>query len=192
MRLRRRLCKICRKKKTQNTWDLKQVCRLCYIKTRLKKLNFTCIHCNSKKTQGNWYIGPTCSNCYRKKDYWKFKKKHQKRLYKNNRSIKSRFNRGKKSCGYRGLKWNIKLKDYEKLINSNCYYCGFDTKLQAGINLDRLNNNKGYMLNNVVPCCKNCNFIKNSILTCKEMICVVKLIKRIRNTTNSPWEVSHR
>lgn len=187
MRLKRRTCKECKKTKVQKKWDLVNVCHNCYIKTRIIKLNYTCVHCNSKKTYGNWYLGPTCSNCYRKKHYHKFKEKHQERLRKNSKSIKSRFQRGKIAAHYKGVSWKLNLTEYKNLIDKNCYYCQYTTQQQTGTNLDRRNNQKGYTKNNVVPCCKYCNWLKNSILTVKETKLLIEKLKKIRRKTGSPW-----
>lgn len=55
------------------------------------------------------------------------------------------------------------------LIQLNCYYCGIKPSLKRVLKLnrefyhngiDRINTKKGYTLDNVVPCCYNCNLIK--------------------------------
>ncbi len=73
-----------------------------------------------------------------------------------------------KSCAfYDKYKYRAKEKNicfdidkhkFEELINSNCYYCNFD---EGNIGIDRLNNNLGYSIKNIVPCCKICNYMKN-------------------------------
>jgi len=40
-----------------------------------------------------------------------------------------------------------------------CYYCGDNIET---IGLDRLNNTKGYSLDNIVSCCTPCNMMKNN------------------------------
>lgn len=50
----------------------------------------------------------------------------------------------------------------ENMIKKPCFYCALlPTDKLNGI--DRMDNNKGYFLENCVPCCKNCNFIKKSL-----------------------------
>jgi len=46
------------------------------------------------------------------------------------------------------------------LINRPCFYCGQknDTK-----GLDRVDNNKGYLIENVVSCCQQCNLMKRDM-----------------------------
>lgn len=59
---------------------------------------------------------------------------------------------------------------FHKITSKNCHYCGIEPKqimfrkgtkepyLYNGI--DRVNSSKGYILNNVVPCCRICNCAK--------------------------------
>ena len=56
----------------------------------------------------------------------------------------------------RGLEFQIPESNYYELINSRCYYCGE----KYNLNLDRVNNDIGYILENVVPCCPMCNMMK--------------------------------
>lgn len=67
----------------------------------------------------------------------------------------------------RGHKWNLSRKQVEKMTQKNCFYCGLppSNKHQAYScnggyvysGIDRIDNNKGYMTENVVPCCDACN-----------------------------------
>jgi hypothetical protein len=57
------------------------------------------------------------------------------------------------------LKFNISKSVFRNLVKKKCYYCNGLSK--RGFNgLDRVNNKKGYILNNVVPCCNICNQAK--------------------------------
>lgn len=52
---------------------------------------------------------------------------------------------------------------YEQFLtfqNKNCFYC--NTPLEK-ISLDRDNNNLGYIFENLIPCCTQCNFLKGKI-----------------------------
>ena len=73
----------------------------------------------------------------------------------------------KRSSKIRGLEYNLTEKQFEKLTQQNCYYCGIEpsniikrkwTNGEYIYNgLDRVDNAKGYIIDNVVPCCKICN-----------------------------------
>lgn len=69
--------------------------------------------------------------------------------------------------------FTLKRKQMIEIINQNCYYCNikpsnkykhghsFGYYLYNGI--DRVNNEKGYTIKNVVACCKNCNYMKHKM-----------------------------
>jgi hypothetical protein len=64
---------------------------------------------------------------------------------------------------------NIKLnKEFElsedqfyKLIFGDCYICGKKTDDKHTNGIDRIDNEKGYIINNVESCCGECNYMKN-------------------------------
>jgi hypothetical protein len=66
----------------------------------------------------------------------------------------------------RSLLFDLDDKTFELLTQSDCFYCG-DKPSQESKNpgyapyiyngIDRIDNQKGYVLGNVVPCCKHCN-----------------------------------
>ena len=68
---------------------------------------------------------------------------------------------------------DISKDEFLSLIKLNCFYCGrspnkyFKWKNSNGglfyNGLDRIHNSKGYMLDNIVPCCENCNYAKRKM-----------------------------
>ena len=54
-------------------------------------------------------------------------------------------------------------KTYTELTELPCYYCGMDLSDKNGARLDRIDSNKGYIIQNVVPCCRRCNVAKNDM-----------------------------
>ena len=77
----------------------------------------------------------------------------------------------RRSATYRKYKWQLTKEQVSTLTKQNCHYCGTKpTQIakQAGCNgiytyngLDRVDNGRGYEINNVVPCCRSCNMAKN-------------------------------
>ena len=74
------------------------------------------------------------------------------------------------SAKERGLEFNLSRETFEHLTASNCTYCGveplqFQTRFSEfkynGI--DRVDNTKGYVIENCVPCCKTCNRMKDTL-----------------------------
>ncbi|GAB6045118.1 hypothetical protein JCM11957_07160 [Caminibacter profundus] len=65
---------------------------------------------------------------------------------------------------YENLDTFIDKKTFEKLIISECVYCGFKPNGKKSWNsIDRFNSNKGYNKDNIYPCCKHCNYAKGSL-----------------------------
>ena len=70
----------------------------------------------------------------------------------------------------RKYEWQINKDQFRQLVQQSCYYCGnspsqyFNRRGSNGKfaynGLDRIDNNKGYTLNNIVPCCGKCNMAK--------------------------------
>jgi hypothetical protein len=78
--------------------------------------------------------------------------------------------RYKKSAKIRNLPFEIEKEYFKKITKESCFYCGiepsqvsndkkcFGNYIYNGI--DRRNNQIGYLEDNCVPCCKNCNRAK--------------------------------
>jgi len=72
----------------------------------------------------------------------------------------------------RGYEWKLSLEEFVSICNKNCYYCGLSPINKAsGRNsesnfiysgIDRIDNSIGYILENCVPACKECNFAKRN------------------------------
>ena len=70
----------------------------------------------------------------------------------------------------RGYKFNLSKPEFRELTQQPCHYCGalpsnsYNHPHTNGAytysGLDRMDNDKGYTLDNVVPCCIVCNYIK--------------------------------
>ncbi len=134
-------------------WECKCSCgNICYVRT-------------TKFTKPN----PQAS-CKRCSDF-KFSNAHILPEYG---SIKNRiYRRYKYGANARSYEFKLTFDEFNKLISQNCYYCNAEPKpyledkfyynnleplKRNGI--DRLNNNIGYIQNNVVPCCNICNKLK--------------------------------
>ena len=68
---------------------------------------------------------------------------------------------------------DISIEDFKRLTSSDCHYCGirpFQIRREGKVcngaylfnGLDRVDNLGGYTLDNVVPCCKRCNYAKHN------------------------------
>jgi len=136
-----------------------------------------CIKCGTHESY-QWYTGPICKKCYQQTPQVK------EAASKQQQKIGSRFAKSKQ----RGIKihkeWAITIDEYAKLISKPCYYCEdfFAAKSKYGSGLDRIDNTKGYTVDNVLPCCKQCNSIRNNFLTVEETKIAVTAIINYRKS----------
>jgi len=83
----------------------------------------------------------------------------------------------------RGLLFTLAQDDFERIAIQPCYYCGFFSKSRLN-GIDRINNNKGYIIANCLPCCKMCNMMKN-IQHPNEFIDKIHIIMRYKTENDS-------
>jgi len=79
----------------------------------------------------------------------------------------------KKSARKRNLQFDLSDEEFKNLVTQNCCYCGsvpssiakniskYSIFVYSGI--DRIDNSKGYSIENSVPCCKMCNEMKRAL-----------------------------
>lgn len=103
------------------------------------------------------------------KEIMRSKSGHNKLGYGDSNSW-SLFSTYKKESKIREISFEIDYEDFLKLTKQNCEYCGIEPKqihkkdetygeyIYNG--LDRVDSNLNYTFNNVVPCCKTCNYAK--------------------------------
>lgn len=66
---------------------------------------------------------------------------------------------GYKVCAKkRSREWSLTYEQFEKYCLSDCVYCGNSPNPINGV--DRVDNSKGYIESNCVPCCTQCNMAK--------------------------------
>lgn len=92
----------------------------------------------------------------------------------------------------RELEWSISMQDYLEIASKSCYYCGSaPTEKKPAKSwqepiflhgLDRVNNKMGYKKENLVACCKQCNWAKKD-LSQKEFI---GWVTSVYNNANRP------
>ena len=147
-----------------------------------------CIDCNRiLEVNKNWRASSAksylnvCDRCTTKRcrEWSKTstgKKSIRQSQFINSRTTKKRFKNAIRNSQKREIDWKIPFQKFEYLLSLPCLYCGGATG-ETGSGLDRVDNNMGYILKNVVPCCGTCNKLKGPHLTTSE----TKLILAIRN-----------
>lgn len=71
----------------------------------------------------------------------------------------------------RGLLFDLTRERFEQISDLPCYYCGMERSKVVVVRdsvywhngIDRLDNSKGYIEGNMVPCCKVCNHAKHTM-----------------------------
>ncbi len=87
------------------------------------------------------------------------------------------------SANARGKPWSLTNLEAAKLIIQPCHYCGDAPKPYHGI--DRVDNSRGYEIDNVVTCCKYCNSAKLD-MTVEEFKAYIKRIYKHMNLGDKP------
>jgi hypothetical protein len=99
----------------------------------------------------------------------------RKRVYRHNRCQAIRFgHRCLYSKNSRRYARSITPAERRELIAGGCIYCGADLSQARGSSMDRIDNEIGYHVGNVVPCCGRCNTDRGT-LTFEEWWLVVAM-----------------
>lgn len=143
-----------------------KICKVCKIEKEYSEFH------KSKHSLGG--VRTTCKEC-RKKEKNEYrsrpevKKRQQEHYQKNKKIIRERtakhywtingqFHQYKKRAKKSNIVFELNEKDCVDFFETNCYYCG--DKIN-GLGIDRVDNKKGYVKDNIVPCCSKCNFMKH-------------------------------
>ena len=86
----------------------------------------------------------------------------------------------------RGLTWTLTLQQYSEIICKDCYYCeGYFGKTRKGSGCDRINNDLGYSVDNVLSCCGFCNRLRSDVMTVDECKALIVLLINMRKNNVS-------
>jgi len=121
------------------------------------------------------------------------KKEHAEWMQRYRRTQNGRYATIKTSGQKRGIQVEFSLKEFIEWNNQQkreCIYCGISENLlellkwgrrnsRNYLTIDRKNNNKGYVLDNICLACEVCNIAKNQYIAFKEMQIIGQSIKEI-------------
>lgn len=113
-----------------------------------------------------------CTHCQTIKSYQFFNK---------NKLNKDGLSSWCKACNAEGARWSNSYnralardqkkgfdtctkEEYTTVMNNICHYC----QAMRASGVDRINNNKGHEINNILPCCRACNLAKSFIFSVQE------------------------
>lgn len=135
------------------------------------RVNTKCLHCNEISVRRYDHL-KRCNPTYCKKCQKETYKKPQKTT-----PFNKHYGAIKTNANARNLEWSLSKEEVMNITQQNCYYCGAipaqsitygryghnDNKYCEYIanGLDRIDSKKGYIIENVVPCCGICNIMKN-------------------------------
>ena len=159
-----------------------------------------CVSCGSDKTsKAGWYAGPTCSACYSRayneknrvnlrdkaldgylKDLPEARRRSRERYHRNKYDPEFKFKRLKIHGPRKNKEVTVTLSEYLSLVSQGCSYCGADLTFNKGSGLDRIDNSKGYTLDNVLSCCGDCNKLRGNRLTVEETKIAVRAVLNYR------------
>lgn len=104
-----------------------------------------------------------------------FDRKKYNKAYK--KSLNGKYRQAISMAKWRGLVFKISFEDYKCFLKQPCFYCNKKTT-----GLDRINNKKGYLLENVLPSCRTCNILRNDLFTVEETQVMVKALIKYRRS----------
>jgi hypothetical protein len=143
-----------------------------------------CKICSKPKTAKDFYrvsktstrLRNVCIECWAKE---RTKPKNRKAQIKWLYSIHARFLNSKTEAKHTKRLWTLSEEQYSIVAIQRCHYCN---RLSAttGSGLDRIDNNRGYELGNVLPCCGECNRLRSNVYTVEETRAMVQALLKFR------------
>lgn len=195
----RRLCPTCKKRVPEKC--LKFCSKPCFYDSRRKKA--VCTVCKTKfsrpkhrsyarrpfcsmKCRDKWgesRVLKRCPRCQQEKPFATFSHWHCEDcapiVHKERRRLPTtRYSNAKVAARSRGKSWNITFEEFVELIGKPCHYCRRPLE-PTGRGLDRKDTEKGYEIDNVVPCCKRCNAVKMDHFSYEQMMQLAVTIRKI-------------
>jgi hypothetical protein len=101
----------------------------------------------------------------------------------------------------RKLVFILSKEEFRKITQQNCYYCGIEPKqitknknnfgqyIYNGI--DRIDSSKGYILENVVPCCGRCNEAKLALSQNNFFTMIDNIYNNLTEKGIKEWQITY-
>lgn len=92
----------------------------------------------------------------------------------------------------RKITFELTPEQYALIISTGiCYYCEEKNLPPFGSKIDRLDSEKGYLEDNCVPCCEDCNYLKGKLLSPFETKSAVFALKEYHATNILPEKIAY-
>lgn len=112
-----------------------------------------------------------------KKYYQDNKESFRKRMEKHRFSLNGQFHEYKKRAKKGNKEFLLTEEECKPFFETNCFYCN---DLIKGLGIDRIDNEKGYIKGNIVPCCSQCNFMKYTYSQEQFFNKIKKIVKNLK------------
>ena len=133
-----------------------------------------CPDCGSTagRMRENRLCGGRCEECHKASKRRAWKNEHPIKNMPGDVARRHLWKKYLESAKQRGIEMAITFEYATKLFQMDCHYCDDSPKTihqRPGMTtgyvhngIDRLHNHMGYTIENCVPCCRSCNFIKRN------------------------------
>jgi len=132
---------------------------------QFRTYSYVCVHCKQERSEVyRRSKGIRSRNDYRKsfKQVKSDKSKDDKKYWKENPERRA-FHGYKSNAKKRGINFSLDFEQFVSFANVPCEYCGCEVSNLGNIGIDRIDNTEGYEFENLVSCCKICNWMKSDL-----------------------------
>ena len=163
-----------------------------------------CKKCNEIKNVSEFYrrpeLGPTgtvshCKKCHTNKHINKYaNEEYRKRRIQSSKDwqrqnpLRAKYLIAKSNAlndnRRRTVNFQLTFEECSQLWAKGCHYCNTTLLDKSGSSLDRRDNSLGYCSNNVLPCCGDCNKVRNTVFSVEEMEIAMKSVLDYRASFN--------
>ncbi len=168
--------KVCSSPGCIDTTSIKGLCRIHYQhEWYLKNRERVLLRQNKRYQVKSEEIGQKAAKYYQQN-----KEVLTEKSRRNSRRPGTRFRAAISAAKRRNLEWALQKDFFICQISLPCFYC-LGQVSQTGVGLDRIDHQLGYLPDNVLPCCTNCNSLRNDKLTVEETQSVISRLYDFRN-----------
>ena len=114
-----------------------------------------------------------CRRCARQESYQRNRRAEPQHL-----TPKDKWRGYRNGARQQDLAWGLTWEQFMGLWQLPCHYCGSEI---LTIGLDRVDNDRGYLIENVVPCCPACHRMKRGVSTRSWLRQIRRIERHCRN-----------
>lgn len=105
----------------------------------------------------------TCASCRKQNHIQDQKRNREHRNELARKNAKGAYAHYKKDALHRHIIFEVSEQEFSQVIFQQCFYCGGTDPIKGFNGVDRVDSDKGYKTDNIVPCCSFCNYMKGTI-----------------------------